>query len=806
MAAPFKIPKKKQRAGSDSTHLQMQSPLSRLQSPAPKNTVQFGGQPGGGETGRMHAGSSLSSMPSSHSSPFQPLFKNMVRTLLGLREASAVSPRAAGGWARPPQQGQRWRLKRGSDRLLLPDRTSECPSPPQKKSDPRGVTPPSESISEESGDSLAKLRADEHPGSLSSSPGWRTWRSTLQGERNSPGAVAQQKNFSGVASEDDFVTASRTNSSPTQRHPASSESSLLSIGTTPFGGRSLCALSCRTACRKQREKESEGKRARRAGVLHLRRRAANQSEPIVLSSEEDEDEEGDARTLPSQVVGQRPQNPDTAEVHHLDENSPPSFLELEFTSLEAGLTHADAHGKMMISPYAISLPLKGGQGGEDGEVTLVASQVHGYGVWNGVVARGGALLAGWEGPAPSLLLLCVSNAQANLIQRELTAIQPGAKTGPSCSVLLVLLKERLQEIQAALLASLLDMEEFRKGRSASSGVPASPLNWTDGLLLLRCCAPPLDQHLLDLLGHSAEASGQVRCSQQNKTPSGLRQLPSRLVQYPPPPCKGRITITKEDLACLEAGEFLNDVIIDFYLKFLLQEGVAGAVAQQSHVFSSFFYKQLSRQQVAGEDGEAAIVPDRKMRHQRVKTWTRHVDIFTKDFLFVPVNQEAHWFLALVCFPGLEDVQYQERPGRSERTASLRSTQPPDCTQQGCNRDATLKRPCILIMDSLKSSRHNNVCRLLRDYLQVEWQVRRGRQRLFTADSMRHCSCSVPQQDNSSDCGLYLLQYVESFLQNPVVHFTLPPHLENWFPQQHVRQKREDIRRLIMRLHESQMTR
>lgn len=40
----------------------------------------------------------------------------------------------------------------------------------------------------------------------------------------------------------------------------------------------------------------------------------------------------------------------------------------------------------------------------------------------------------------------------------------------------------------------------------------------------------------------------------------------RLIQYPPPPCRGRITVTKEDLACLDAGEFLNDVIIDFYLK------------------------------------------------------------------------------------------------------------------------------------------------------------------------------------------------------------------------------------------------
>lgn len=44
----------------------------------------------------------------------------------------------------------------------------------------------------------------------------------------------------------------------------------------------------------------------------------------------------------------------------------------------------------------------------------------------------------------------------------------------------------------------------------------------------------------------------------------------RLIQYPPAPCKGRIAVTKEDLACLDGGEFLNDVIIDFYLKWVCQ--------------------------------------------------------------------------------------------------------------------------------------------------------------------------------------------------------------------------------------------
>lgn len=44
--------------------------------------------------------------------------------------------------------------------------------------------------------------------------------------------------------------------------------------------------------------------------------------------------------------------------------------------------------------------------------------------------------------------------------------------------------------------------------------------------------------------------------------------PFRLIQFPPPPLKGGITVTMEDLQCLDSGQFLNDVIIDFYLKWV----------------------------------------------------------------------------------------------------------------------------------------------------------------------------------------------------------------------------------------------
>ncbi|XP_034035136.1 sentrin-specific protease 7 [Thalassophryne amazonica] len=115
----------------------------------------------------------------------------------------------------------------------------------------------------------------------------------------------------------------------------------------------------------------------------------------------------------------------------------------------------------------------------------------------------------------------------------------------------------------------------------------------------------------------------------------------------------------------------------------------------------------------------------------------------------------------------------------------------------------MKRPCFLVMDSLNLSSHEDVCKHLRDYLQVEWEVRKCTPRLFTQAAMPNIACRVRQQDNGYDCGLYLLQYVESFLQNPVVHFGSPIDLQGWFLRKRVRQKRQKIRRLILQMHREQ---
>ncbi|XP_036438246.1 sentrin-specific protease 6 isoform X1 [Colossoma macropomum] len=390
----------------------------------------------------------------------------------------------------------------------------------------------------------------------------------------------------------------------------------------------------------------------------------------------------------------------------------------------------------------------------------------------------------------------------------------------------------------------------------------------------------------------------------------------KLMMYPPPPAKGGISVTNEDLHCLNDGEFLNDVIIDFYLKYLFIEKLKKEDAHKSHVFSSFFYKRLNQRERRNAQ-DTTNLPIQKRKHNRVKTWTRHVDLFQKDFIFVPINESAHWYLAVICFPGLERVQvepnplYQAQPpsqprGNAPPSAQLGSsvmrdggleepsphTEPisfnqfevnaeealceqpasmPPCAHKPehscahgmngqvkvqphytdalhrisvcystddtgtfsddqsschdeCSEDGTLaddtgasesmewtsrpticKQPCILIMDSLRGPARSTVVKTLREYLEVEWEVKKGSRRSFGKDVMKGSSPRVPQQDNFSDCGVYVLQYVESFFENPIPSFHLPMTLLDWFPQQRMKTKRDEIKELILKIQSEQQS-
>lgn len=74
------------------------------------------------------------------------------------------------------------------------------------------------------------------------------------------------------------------------------------------------------------------------------------------------------------------------------------------------------------------------------------------------------------------------------------------------------------------------------------------------------------------------------------------------------------------------------------------------------------------------------------------------------------------------------------------------------------------RPCILVFDSLAGASRTRVVATLREYLTCEYRIKikQPSDHVFDRFNTLGHNVKVPQQTNFTDCGLYLLQYVEQF--------------------------------------------
>ncbi|KAG5541885.1 hypothetical protein RHGRI_021650 [Rhododendron griersonianum] len=117
----------------------------------------------------------------------------------------------------------------------------------------------------------------------------------------------------------------------------------------------------------------------------------------------------------------------------------------------------------------------------------------------------------------------------------------------------------------------------------------------------------------------------------------------------------------------------------------------------------------------------------------------------------------------------------------------------------------LKVPCILHMDSIKGS-HTGLKDLVQSYLWEEWKEKHKEacddisSKFF---NLRFVPLELPQQQNSFDCGLFLLHYVERFLKDAPLSFS-PFKISkfssflngDWFPAAEPSLKRVEIQNLI----------
>lgn len=106
----------------------------------------------------------------------------------------------------------------------------------------------------------------------------------------------------------------------------------------------------------------------------------------------------------------------------------------------------------------------------------------------------------------------------------------------------------------------------------------------------------------------------------------------------PPQGKNRATVDKEDIPRLDEGEFLNDNLLIFYLRYLQHslEAKRPDLAQRIYFQNTFFYSKLRSSRA-----------NQGINYESVKAWTSKVDLFTKDYIIVPINECSHWYVAII---------------------------------------------------------------------------------------------------------------------------------------------------------------
>jgi len=309
--------------------------------------------------------------------------------------------------------------------------------------------------------------------------------------------------------------------------------------------------------------------------------------------------------------------------------------------------------------------------------------------------------------------------------------------------------------------------------------------------------------------------------------------------------KKRETVCFEDLIRLDDDEFLNDSLVGLFMRYLEAkiEELQPEIAKKVYFFNSYFFDSLTQN-----------MKSKSINYQAVQRWTSKVDLFTRDFVVVPVNHNLHWFVAIICnlsyfkrhfeqadeddyeivengngAKDLPNVQSDQHPPIAERTResfaemslvdNSSSDQryqgtPPSSTKKGRKRPKNSRRslpkyqtnkPVIITFDSLGSPR-GNIAALLKQYVVQEARDKRSWD-IDVADIRAMTAKEIPTQSNFSDCGLYMCMYLEQFVIDPygfVTRILQRQEQEQGWPR-NIRsdELRPRLRNVVLELHREQ---
>lgn len=281
-----------------------------------------------------------------------------------------------------------------------------------------------------------------------------------------------------------------------------------------------------------------------------------------------------------------------------------------------------------------------------------------------------------------------------------------------------------------------------------------------------------------------------------------------------------VAITHSDMRRLEEGEFLNDTLIEFGLKWEMENirERNPRLSESIYMFNSFFFQKLNKKSKKKLD----VTEESKIAYEGVRKWTKGHDLFTKDFVVIPINEHMHWYFMIVANPGkILDVKPSATPpNRATRSRSSIASmpeadpvtlavpadeedqledsphfpkqeevprvddQPPmdlddptvalgqmnlenkedqDMLVADQNDNST---PCILTLDSLSTGSHKAQAKTILRYFVNEANAKKsGGLPYSIVENIAITKVSVPEQPNFCDCGLYLIHAFKMFFQN-----------------------------------------
>ncbi|GMG21201.1 unnamed protein product [Ambrosiozyma monospora] len=251
----------------------------------------------------------------------------------------------------------------------------------------------------------------------------------------------------------------------------------------------------------------------------------------------------------------------------------------------------------------------------------------------------------------------------------------------------------------------------------------------------------------------------------------------------------KMAITNNDFKCLYNGNWINDTLVDFFIRYNLQCAMRDGTTKyiKFDVMSSFFYTKLS-QPVA--DGDY---------FSNVKSWVKsNNNLFDNDYLIVPINEHLHWYFVVITnLPKLKRMhlkKQKEEKAEEHKSDSIKdetqvhvgdsssvtssetgnavaassqddtsSTNVTNDEKQGINTVEKRKFARIFVLDSLKKA-HPNITAPLKNFL-VGYAKEKYGFDIKTSEIIKH-TCSIPQQNNFYDCGLHVIYNLKKLFYSP----------------------------------------